>query len=430
MSKLKKVIGNVEVNKGLLLLLTIGGLYSLGIALSNTFVNVYLWKQSGKFVDLAIYNLSIVTMQPFTFLLAGRLAKKIDRVFILRFGVIFLAGFYLTVLLAGETAASRLVLIGVVLGVGYGFYWLAFNVLTFEITEPDTRDFFNGFLGILSSTAGMIGPIVAGFVISRFENNTGYTIIFSLSLSLFALAVVMSFFLKRRESKGRFMLKKVFAERHTNMNWRKITNAHFFQGLREGIFVFLISVFVFIATNSELALGTFGLVNSAVSFFAYYFVSRLIKKKARKKAILVGGLVLYGALFLILFHMSFTTLLTYGVFIAIGYPLLLVPYLSLTYDVIGRARHARKARIEYIVLRELFLNAGRIVSILFFLIIVSLLKDDVGIPVSLALLGAGHTLIYYFVKDIRFTEPDPAEETMAEDGQKRVAEPNLLKGER
>lgn len=140
--------------------------------------------------------------------------------------------------------------------------------------------------------------------------------------------------------------------------------------------------------------------------------------------------MLYGALFLILFHMSFTTLLTYGVFIAIGYPLLLVPYLSLTYDVIGRARHARKARIEYIVLRELFLNAGRIVSILFFLIIVSLLKDDVGIPVSLALLGAGHTLIYYFVKDIRFTEPDPAEETMAEDGQKRVAEPNLLKGER
>lgn len=89
MSKLKKVIGDVDVNKGLLFLLTIGGLYSLGIALSNTFVNVYLWKQSGKFIDLAIYNLSIVTMQPITFYLAGRLAKKIDRVFILRFGVIF-----------------------------------------------------------------------------------------------------------------------------------------------------------------------------------------------------------------------------------------------------------------------------------------------------------------------------------------------------
>ncbi|CUX94161.1 putative efflux transporter [Bacillus velezensis] len=429
MSKIKKIIGDIEINKGLLLLLTIGGLYSLGIALSNTFVNVYLWKQSGKFIDLAIYNLSVVTMQPVTFLLAGRLAKKIDRVFILRFGVIFLAAFYLSVLLAGETAASRLVLIGAVLGVGYGFYWLAFNVLTFEITEPETRDFFNGFLGILSSSAGMIGPIVAGYVISRLENNTGYTIIFSLSLGLFALAVVMSFFLKRRESKGRFMLKKVFDERHTNLNWRRITNAHFFQGLREGIFVFLISVFVFIATNSELALGTFGLVNSAVSFFAYYFASRLIKKRARKKAILIGGLILYGALFLIIFKMSFTTLLLYGVFIAIGYPVLLVPYVSLTYDVIGRARLARKARIEYIVLRELFLNAGRIVSILCFLVIVTLFKEKVGIPAALVLLGAGHPLIYYFIKDIRL-DTETSDETVEEDRQKQAAEPNFIKGER
>lgn len=102
MSRIKNIIGDVEVNRDLLLLLAVGGLYSLSIALSNTFVNVYLWKQSGQFVDLAIYNLSIVVMQPIIFMFAGRLAKKIDRVFILRFGVSFLAVFYLTVLLAGR----------------------------------------------------------------------------------------------------------------------------------------------------------------------------------------------------------------------------------------------------------------------------------------------------------------------------------------
>mgnify|MGYP002376401709 CR=1 FL=1 len=428
MSRIKNIIGDVELNRDLLLLLAVGGLYSLSIALSNTFVNVYLWKQSGQFVDLAIYNLSIVVMQPIIFMFAGRLAKKIDRVFILRFGVSFLAVFYLTVLLAGENAGSRLVLLGSVLGIGYGFYWLAFNVLTFEITEPDTRDFFNGFLGILNSGAGMIGPIVAGYVISRLADNTGYTVIFSLSLALFSVAVITSFFLKRRESRGRYILKKIWTERNSDPNWRSITNAHFFQGLREGIFVFLINVFVFITTKSELALGKFGLINSAVSFFAYYFATRLIKKGARKKAILMGGLVLFGALFLILFHMTYVTLLLYAVAIAIGYPILLVPYSSLTYDVIGKARYARKARIEYIVVREVFLNIGRIVSILVFLLLVSLLKEDLGIPVSLVLLGAGHTLIYYFVKDIRLTEP--ARETVGKDAHKQTAEPNYLEGKR
>ncbi|MCY7664756.1 MFS transporter, partial [Bacillus safensis] len=82
MSRFKKMFGDMDVTKDLLLLLTIGGLYALAIALSNTFVNVYLWKQSGKFTDLAIYNLAIVVLQPITFLFAGRLAKKIDRAFV------------------------------------------------------------------------------------------------------------------------------------------------------------------------------------------------------------------------------------------------------------------------------------------------------------------------------------------------------------
>lgn len=136
--------------------------------------------------------------------------------------------------MAGEQAAARLVLLGSVLGIGYGFYWLAFNVLTFEITEPETRDFFNGFLGVLSSTAGMIGPLIAGIVISQLTDDTGYTVIFTLSLFLFSLAVVMSFFLKRRQSKGKFMIKQIWKERHADENWRRITTAHFFKGFVKG----------------------------------------------------------------------------------------------------------------------------------------------------------------------------------------------------
>lgn len=198
MSKWKKIIGEVELTRDLTLLLLIGGLYSLSVALSNTFVNIYLWKQSGEFVDLGIYNLSVIILQPLTFILAGRWAKKIDRVLVLRIGVIVLALFYMTVLFIGENASQYLILLGSLLGMGYGFYWLAFNVLTFEITEPETRDFFNGFLGILGSVGGMIGPIAAGLIISNLTSSTGYTIVFGISLGLFSLAVFLSFSLKRR----------------------------------------------------------------------------------------------------------------------------------------------------------------------------------------------------------------------------------------
>ncbi|MEN8700998.1 MFS transporter [Bacillus infantis] len=401
MSKMNKLIGNIELNKDLTLLLLIGGLYSLSVALSNTFVNIYLWKQSGEFRDLGLYNLSIVVIQPLTFILAGRWAKKIDRVIVLRIGVICLALFYLTVLIIGTKASQFLLLLGALLGMGYGFYWLAFNVLTFEITEPDTRDFFNGFLGILSSVGGMIGPISAGFIISRLEKFTGYSIVFGLSLVLFSLAVFLSFFLKRRPAEGAYWFVRIFKERNNNPNWKLVTNAHFFQGLREGTFVFVISVFVFISTGSEMALGTFGLINSGIAFVAYYLASRLIKKKYRKKSILAGGLILYASIFFIIIDVTYARLLMYAASIAIAYPLLLVPYVSMTYDVIGTGWRAAEMRIEYIVVREVFLNMGRVVSILCFLGAVTFFSEEKSIPILLLFVGAGHSVIYFFYRKIQ-----------------------------
>ncbi|PGY13813.1 MFS transporter [Bacillus sp. AFS031507] len=405
MAKKFKILGDVKLTKDLSLLLIIGGLYSLSIALSNTFVNIYLWKQTGKYSDIALFNLSIVVLQLLTFILAGRWAKKIDRVIVLRIGVIFLALFYVMVLIAGTKASTYLLLLGSLLGVGYGFYWLAYNVLTFEITEPDTRDFFNGFLGILSSAGGMVGPIAAGIIITRFDKFTGYTIVFGMSLALFALAVFMSFSLKPRPSAGSYCFIQILNERKQNENWRLITNANFFQGLREGTFAFVISVLVYISTGSELSLGTFGLLNSGISFIAYYLASRLIKQKFRKKAILIGGLILYASVLLIVWDVNFVKLLIYGGMIAIAYPLLLVPYMSTTYDVIGTGWKAAEMRIEYIVVREIFLNLGRIVSILSFLAAITWFNAEISIPILLLALGAGHTCIYLFIKRVHLPAP-------------------------
>ncbi|MEH7459452.1 MFS transporter [Bacillus sp. JJ1127] len=402
--KWKHVIGDVEVNRDLVLLLIMGGLYTLAISLSNTFVNIYLWKQTQNYVNLGLYNLASVVLQLLTFLFAGKLAKRIDRAILLRIGVGTLATFFIVVLLTGTHASHYIILLGGLLGIGYGFYWLAFNLLTFEITEPETRDFFNGFLGLLTSFAGMIGPIAAGYTISRMEKWSGYTVIFFLSLTLFAIAVVISFFLSKRECEGRYEIVQVLKERRIDKNWGRITRAHFFQGLREGTFVFVISVYVYLASGSEFALGKYSLVNSAVSFVCYYLVARMLKKEWRKKAILLGGIILYAVVFLVIFHVTYVKLLIYAACIAIAYPILLVPYGSMTYDVIGRAKQAKEWRVEYIVVRELWLNSGRICSILSFLCAVSFFLPEKSLPVLLCILGAGHFLIYFAVKNVKYDE--------------------------
>jgi YQGE family putative transporter len=154
-----------------------------------------------------------------------------------------------------------------------------------------------------------------------------------------------------------------------------------------------------------MSLGTFGLLNSGISFVAYYFASRLIKQKNRKKAILIGGIILYASVLLIVWDLNFVKLLIYGGMIAIAYPLLLVPYMSTTYDVIGTGWKAAEMRIEYIVVREIFLNLGRIVSILSFLGVITWFNPEISIPILLLVLGAGHTCIYFFIKRVHLPTP-------------------------
>jgi MFS transporter, YQGE family, putative transporter len=401
---LQYVFGKTEVNRDLILLLIIGGLYSLGIYLSNTFVNIYLWKQAaGNYYTIAVYNLAVFILQPITFIVAGKIAKKVDRVIVLRLGVTFLSLFFLSVLMIGEKAAHFNFMLGSLLGIGYGFYWLAFNVLTFEITEPETRDFFNGFLGVLQSFGGMIGPFSAGFIISKMDANIGYSTIFTVSFILFICAVVCSFFLKRRPAEGVYLFKRVVQERKNNRNWNRILNAHLFQGLREGIFMFVITIWVYVVTQSELSLGTFNLAFSGFSFIFYFLATKFIKPSKRKKAILIGSLMLYLSLFIILFHASYTTLIIYGIIIGIAYPIMNVPYFSMTYDVIGKAWKAAELRIEYIVVRELYSNIGRVASIIVFMVGITYFNEEKIIPIMLVIFGTMHLAIYLYVRNIFLT---------------------------
>src|SRR5699024_4258679 len=111
--------------------------------------------------------------------------------------------------------------------------------------------------------------LLAGTIILYMETNIGYMTIFSLSFILFILAVVLSFFIKRRDTDGRYRLRPAIKEITHNRDWKFILLANFSQGIRDGVFVFVISIWIFITTRSEFSLGIFSLVLNGSSFIIF-----------------------------------------------------------------------------------------------------------------------------------------------------------------
>lgn len=399
-SYLNKFLKNKYTSRDLYLLLLIGGLYSIGLYLSNTFVNVYLWRQTEDFLTIAIYHLAMSISQPITFIFAGKITKKIDRIIVLRLGVIFLSLFFLTVLILRDQAAHFNVLLGVLIGIGYGFYWLAFNVLTFEITEPYNRVFFNGILGSLQSISGMIGPVLSGAIIVRMQMNTGYMTIFTMSFILFIMAVILSFFIQRRNTDGIYRLQAAIQEIKRNKNWKNILLANFSQGIRDGVFLFVISIWLFMITKSEFSIGIFSLLLNGSSFLLFIVLTILMKDRYRKHLMLFGSMVISFSILIIVLHPSYLNFMVYATIVGLGFPILFVPFQSLTYDIIGTSYDAKNLRIEYIVLLEIVSSLGSIVSILLFIMGVNYITATNPIPYMLVIFSLSYLLIFLFVKKV------------------------------
>ncbi|RXZ80091.1 MFS transporter [Paenibacillaceae bacterium] len=361
---------NGKLDKQAVLLLAVQGLFGVANALSGTFVPVYLWKASQSFVLIGWFTLFQYVISGLTFWLAGKWVKQQGKMNSLRLGVVVSGLFYLLVLWLGPLSVQYAIPLGMVNGMASGFFWLAFNVVYFEITEPDNRDRFNGWAGLLGSGAGIVAPWISGILITTFAGEQGYRIIFTISLIIFGLAAVISFFLHKREASGKYeWFHGIRQLRNRKLPWRHVFISLMAQGMREGVFMFLIGLMVFVVTQNERKLGSFVLWTSLVGLVSFWLVGRFMKMKNRRWWMLAGVCIITLVILPLFIKFNYMTLLWFGIGTALFLPLYSIPMTSAVFDLIGQSEQNARQREEFIVLRELGLVAGRLVGIIIFMLV-------------------------------------------------------------
>jgi len=388
-----------ELDAQTVLLLAVHTLFGIANALSGTFVGVYLWKAKNDYTLIGWFTLATHLTMAITFWLAGKWVKEHNKMNCLRAGVALSAGFYMLVLWLGANSYHYFILLGIVQGISTGFFWIAYNVVYFEVTDPDNRDRYNGWAGLLASGAGIVAPWISGLLIVALGDKAGYRLIFSISLGIFIVGVIVSFFLKKRQVEGSYeWMFPIRCLRQAETPWTRVFCAQIAQGFREGVFGFMIGLLVYIATGSEASLGNFVLINSAVALVSFWLAGKFVKPRFRKSAMLIGAIMLVAIIVPFFWKLNYVTLLLFGVAAAVFFPLYSIPMVSAVFDLIGCNEESAKQREEYVVLRELGLNTGRVLGVLLFILVVSWSATPLVLKVLLLIIGSSTVVAWFFMR--------------------------------
>lgn len=379
------------------ILLFMSALFTFAAGLSGIFVNIFFWKQTNSFIVIVIYNMIHYITTPITFMVGGIIAKKKNGIWSLRLGLILYAIFYSLILILGNRGGIYIYILGMVYGFAVGFYWLAFNTLSFDFTCVTNRDTFNGFNGSCAGVAAAIAPITSGYIITRFIGNKGYSIVFTITLSIFIVLLIISLFLKCNNYGSKVNFKKIFSKNCSD--WSIIRKSTTLWGFGDVIIGFLVNILIIETTGSELSLGKLTFIGALASSGAYVLVQKIIKPPRRRLAIYVGTIGSFLAVTTIVYKVSYATLLIFMVVDSFLLPFFLIQLSSSSFNVINKI-HEEDLRIEYMINKDIVLNGGRIISSIILLLVLSLFKGAFVIRGYLLLIGAIPILSGYFLRKL------------------------------
>jgi YQGE family putative transporter len=375
-------------------LLVISALFTFAMGLSNIFVNVFFWKQTKDLIVIAIYHLTHYITTPIAFTIGGILAKRKNGIWSLRIGLMIYAIFFMLILLWGSKGTAYIYILGIIYGIAAGFYWLAYNTLSFDFTHINNRDTFNGFNGFSVGIAAAVSPMIAAYTISSFGGIKGYNAVFVMTLLVFLILILVSLLLKCKSYGHRLDFQKVLS-RNCN-DWSIIRVSTALWGLRDVVIVFIINILTIEATKSELSLGRLTLMSSLISSVSYVLVQMVIKPPRRRLSILIGTIGSFIAVLGLVIQVKYGTLVFYILMDAFFLPFFLIQLNSSTFNSIDR-NHENNMRIEYMINKDLVLNFGRIASVLVLVVLLSFFEVSSSLKgyllfLSLVPLASGYSL--------------------------------------
>ena len=282
-------------------LLVTNMIYAFVIPVIEIFVGAYIMRSSNDPKIVALYQLTVYTGIPVTFLFNGYLLNRVKVANLYSFGML-LSGLSMLLMMSLNTLSYAGVgIAGLLMGASFGLFWANRDFLALNSTNDSTRNYYYGLETFFYTLTAIIVPFSVGaFLVYSgshgwFGGNIGkaYKLV---TIAVFILTIFSSIVVHQ----GKFSnpIKKKFIYLKFDILWYKMLVLAGLKGLCQGYLVIAPAILIMRLVGNEGSLGVVQSICGLITAFILYILGRLTGPKQRIYIFTAGYLIfLIGTLF-------------------------------------------------------------------------------------------------------------------------------------
>jgi len=377
-------------------LLTIGILATAGMVITGTFINVFLLRATDGNVSLIIIQniINFITMW-IAFVIGSKILAKISISTLLRIGISSMIFYFMLILFLQNHLAIFLIPLAVFNGLGSGLYWFSTNLLVAKIIQETEQGRYFGYLQTTASIFGVITPAISGFIITRFNDLTGYYVLFGIALVFFILAILMLKNIPRFTITNQIHIYDILKLKG-NPYWDAGKSFRFVIALKDTINGQIFILFAFLIFHNEGVIGNILSITAIITVFSSFWFAKIYTRKKQQAFYLSTTIIMMLTYFLLALFPYIPVLITAWIVFAITQNWASTILQSVIFQLANRARDGYE-QSDYLVALEFPTTLGRIVGMIIALLLIYFISSDMSVYRLLFIIIAIAWILEYII---------------------------------
>lgn len=266
-------------------------IYAFVLPVIEIFVGAYIMRSSNDPKIVAIYQLTVYTGIPITFLINGYLLNKVKIANLYSFGML-LSGLSMLVMMRLESlSAAGVGVAGILMGCSFGFFWANRDYLALDTTNDSNRNYYYGLETFFYTITFILVPFIVGMFLAKADAggwfggsiNVAYQVV---TVIVFLLTILSSIVIHQEKFKNPAQKEFVYFRFHSL--WRKMLALAGIKGLAQGYLVTAPAILIMTLVGNEGSLGMVQAISGVITAFMLYFLGRFTGPKHRITILTVG----------------------------------------------------------------------------------------------------------------------------------------------